>query len=103
MSGTDLHEQPDNSSLSLQREGMDLLLVHSQGQHYLYLNRCPHADASLDPMGGSVCSEDGALLTCQRHAAQFLAHTGECVAGPCLGESLTPVPFTLIDGELYLD
>jgi len=103
MDATDLQQLSDNSSLSLQREGRELLLVRSGGTYYLYENRCPHADASLDPMGGSVCSEDGTLLSCQRHAAQFLAHTGECVAGPCLGEYLQPVPFTLIGGELYLD
>jgi nitrite reductase/ring-hydroxylating ferredoxin subunit len=43
------------------------------------------------------------LFQCQRHAAQFLPATGECVAGPCLGENLTAMPFTLSGGDIYLD
>jgi nitrite reductase/ring-hydroxylating ferredoxin subunit len=54
-------------------------------------------------MGGSVASADGQLIHCQRHAAVFLASTGECVGGPCQGESLDPVGFTLSNGDIYLD
>ena len=57
----------------------------------IFRNSCPHTRESLDPMGGSVASDDGQLIHCQRHAAVFLASTGECVGGPCQGESLDPV------------
>ena len=70
---------------------------------FLYRNSCPHTGETLDPMGGSVAGSDGLLLTCQRHAAQFITRSGECVGGPCQGEQLQAVPFTLSQGDLYLD
>lgn len=92
-----------NASQSVTVEGRDLILVHCDGQLLAYENLCPHANETLDPMGGSIRSEDGQLLRCQRHGAEFLAATGECVSGPCLGESLTPVAVIAVGDEVYLD
>jgi nitrite reductase/ring-hydroxylating ferredoxin subunit len=83
--------------------GRQLLVVNVQGDFFVFENRCPHTQETLDPMGGSVASDDGLLLQCQRHAAQFIAKTGECVGGPCLGEQLEPVAFTQAPEALYLD
>ncbi len=94
---------PDNSTRSVTLEGRNLLLVRHQGELYLYDNLCPHAQENLDPMGGSVSSDSGDLIHCQHHGAEFLVKTGECVSGPCLGEYLTPVPFTAVGGHIYLD
>jgi nitrite reductase/ring-hydroxylating ferredoxin subunit len=93
----------DNASASVQVGSRPLLVVRKAGELFLYENRCPHAGTALDPMGGSVAAADGLLLVCQHHGAEFLSHNGECVAGPCLGESLQPVPFTLAGGDIYLD
>lgn len=93
----------DNSTSSIEFEGRNLLLVQRSGELFIYDNRCPHTSETLDPMGGSVASTDGLLLTCQRHAAEFISATGECVGGPCLGEQLAAVPFTLSGGDIYLD
>jgi nitrite reductase/ring-hydroxylating ferredoxin subunit len=93
----------DNSSRSIQADYLALLVVKRAGQLFLYENKCPHTQDTLDPMGGSVASADGLLIHCQRHAAEFITDTGECVAGPCLGESLSPVAFTLSNGDIYLD
>jgi nitrite reductase/ring-hydroxylating ferredoxin subunit len=94
---------PDNSTRSVQCGHMGLLVVRRAGQLFLYENRCPHTRETLDPAGGSLASGDGLLIECQRHAAQFIADTGECVAGPCLGEKLQAIPYTLSDGTIYLD
>ncbi len=93
----------DNSSASVTADFRQLLLVRRGGELFVYENRCPHTQETLDPMGGSIAGDGALLITCQRHAAEFLSHTGECVAGPCQGEFLTPVPFTLSDGDIYLD
>lgn len=94
---------PDNTSRSVTLDGRDLILARSGGTAYLYENRCPHTNETLDPMGGSVSDDSGTLLRCQRHGAEFLAATGECVAGPCLGEELTAVSFTAVGDDIYLD
>ena len=93
----------DNMSTSVTVEGRAFLLLRHQGELRLYENSCPHTGDTLDPMGGSSLEAEGSLITCQRHGAQFLSETGECIAGPCRGEWLTPVPFTAVGGEIYLD
>jgi nitrite reductase/ring-hydroxylating ferredoxin subunit len=92
-----------NGSYAVAIDGRSLLVIKHGDEYRAFENRCPHTGDTLDPMGGSVASEDGLLLECQRHAAQFIATTGECVGGPCLGESLTPVPVLVSQGALYLD
>lgn len=94
---------PKNSSRSVTLEGRDLIIVNRADELFLYENNCPHANETLDPMGGSVSDADGELIRCQRHGAEFLAATGECVSGPCLGEHLTPVAFTAVGPDIYLD
>ena len=43
---------------------------------------------------------DGSLIQCATHGALFDIDSGRCIAGPCLGEHLVPVPFELRDGML---
>jgi nitrite reductase/ring-hydroxylating ferredoxin subunit len=94
---------PENSSCSVTLEGRSLVLVNRRGELFLYENNCPHASESLDPLGGSLSNESGDLIRCQRHGAEFLADSGECVAGPCIGERLQPVAFTAAGEHIYLD
>jgi nitrite reductase/ring-hydroxylating ferredoxin subunit len=98
-----LGDFPDNSTCSIQSGELAVLVVRRAGRLFLYENRCPHTRETLDPAGGSLAAADGFLIECQRHAAQFIADTGECVAGPCLGENLQVIPFTLSDETIYLD
>jgi len=98
-----LEEFPDNGTRSVQAGTLALLVVRRAGRLFVYENRCPHTRDTLDPEGGSLATGAGLLIECQRHAAQFITDTGECVAGPCQGESLTAVAFSLRDGAIYLD
>ena len=92
-----------NTSVSVTIDGRDLILADRGGTVHAYDNACPHTGETLDPMGGSVSEAGGALLRCQRHAAEFDAATGVCVGGPCIGERLTPVAITMVGGDVYLD
>ncbi|MEE4108362.1 MAG: Rieske 2Fe-2S domain-containing protein [Halieaceae bacterium] len=92
-----------NTSMSVTIDGRDLILADRDGAVFAYDNACPHTGETLDPMGGSVSEAGGALLRCQRHAAEFDVATGECVGGPCIGERLTPVAVTVVGREIYLD
>ena len=98
-----LDDFPDNSAHGIHSGGQALLVVRLGGELYVYENLCPHTRETLDPQGGSLATSGGLLIQCQRHAAEFVAETGECVAGPCLGEALNPIPFTLSGGDIYLD
>ncbi|MFT4613058.1 MAG: nitrite reductase/ring-hydroxylating ferredoxin subunit [Bacteroidia bacterium] len=98
-----IEDFPDNSANGVEIEQRALLVVRRAGAVYVYQNLCPHTRETLDPTGGSVASDDGLLLRCQRHGAEFITETGDCVAGPCQGERLEPVAFTLSGTDIYLD
>ena len=45
----------------------------------------------------------GDRIVCAAHGALFEVDSGLCVQGPCLGDHLRPMPFTLTEaGELLL-
>lgn len=67
-----------------------------------YVNRCPHAGHQLSFFPDRFLTPDGQLILCQSHGALFDKGTGRCVGGPCVGESLTPVPVAVQDGEVRL-
>ena len=94
---------PDGTSCSLRAGQRQLLAVKRAGRLYVYENQCPHARETLDPMGGSVASGGGLILTCQRHGAEFLSDTGACVGGPCLGEALVGVNHRIEGDHIVID
>jgi nitrite reductase/ring-hydroxylating ferredoxin subunit len=67
-----------------------------------YVNRCPHAGHPLNLLPDRFLTPDGALLLCSSHGAMFEKLTGYCVAGPCAGRSLTPLPLQVRSGFVWL-
>jgi nitrite reductase/ring-hydroxylating ferredoxin subunit len=83
-----------------------------------YVNYCPHAGHPLNirpnrfltPAGslilccspGALCALDGGLSLCCSHGALFARDDGLCIAGPCLGQRLTPVPFEVFGDYVML-
>jgi nitrite reductase/ring-hydroxylating ferredoxin subunit len=78
------------------------LLVRVGEQAHAYLNRCPHAGRPLNFGPGPVLTADGELLQCHAHGALFEKHTGLCIAGPCVDDSLRRLPVTVVDEEIRL-
>jgi len=67
-----------------------------------YVNRCPHAGHPLDLLPQRFLTPDGALILCASHGALFEKASGQCVAGPCVGRGLTPVPLEVRSGLVLL-
>jgi len=67
-----------------------------------YVNRCPHAGHALNLRPHRFLTPDGALIICASHGALFEREDGLCVAGPCAGRTLTPLPVELLDGYVLL-
>jgi len=67
-----------------------------------YVNRCPHAGHPLNLLPQRFLTADGALIVCASHGALFEKATGYCVAGPCVGRSLTPVALEVRCGFVLL-
>lgn len=84
--------------------GADSLFgLRHQGQVRLYRNRCPHLDVPLPYRKDRYLSADGQRIICYAHGAQFLADSGECVYGPCLGQHLSAVAWQERDGWLWVE
>lgn len=60
------------------------------GRLVAYANLCRHLAVPLDLHDGNVMDDHGGKLVCHRHGAIFEPATGECIAGPCEGQSLYP-------------
>jgi nitrite reductase/ring-hydroxylating ferredoxin subunit len=78
------------------------LVVRAGAQLRGYVNRCPHAGHPLNLLPERFLTPDGTLLLCSSHGALFEKLTGYCVAGPCAGRTLTPLPLEVRDGFVML-
>lgn len=79
------------------------LILHRQGDSVrAWLNVCPHAGRRLDWAPGQFLKSKEGLLVCAAHGASFELVQGECVAGPCRGESLRTVAVEVRDGRVWL-
>lgn len=91
------------SSKGFQINGFSLFAVRRDGVIYVYRNRCPHLGIELEWNEDQFLDSDGALIQCATHGALFIIESGECVAGPCRGESLTPISHVIVAGEILVD
>ncbi|TLY51182.1 MAG: Rieske 2Fe-2S domain-containing protein [Gammaproteobacteria bacterium] len=78
-----------------------LVLTRHGTEVSAYVNVCPHAGRRLDWAPGQFLIEEG-LLICAAHGAGFTLATGECVYGPCRGESLMRVDVALDGADVQL-
>lgn len=61
-----------------------------------FVNRCPHAGHPLNLRPHRFLTPDRSLILCSSHGALFEKDAGLCVAGPCSGQRLRPVPLEVI-------
>jgi nitrite reductase/ring-hydroxylating ferredoxin subunit len=67
-----------------------------------YVNTCPHAGHPLNFRPDKFLTPDRNLILCASHGALFTRDEGLCIAGPCPGQSLTPVPIEVIGDFILL-
>lgn len=77
------------------------LIIHRSGASVrAWLNVCPHAGRRLDWAPGKFLKSKDGLLICAAHGASFELERGDCVAGPCRGDSLRAVAVEVRDGQV---
>jgi nitrite reductase/ring-hydroxylating ferredoxin subunit len=81
---------------------VDGFVVRRDGECFAYRNSCPHTGSPLDWVDHQFLDIEGALIQCAVHDARFLIDTGECVSGPCPGESLESLQIRVEGGKIYL-
>ncbi len=68
----------------------------------VYRNCCPHQKVFLEYYKDRFLSANGERIICSAHGAHFEPDTGLCIHGPCLGQSLQALPYSVLEGWLWL-
>jgi len=77
-------------------------VVRSGDTVHGYVNYCPHAGHPLNFKPHQFLTHDSSLILCSSHGALFEKQTGYCVAGPCAGKQLRPIPLEVESGFVML-
>lgn len=80
------------------KSAFSMFVIRKGRQVWGYLNICPHFSLPLNYRAGQFMNEDGSLIRCSMHFAEFRIEDGFCVAGAADGCHLDPVPLH-VDGE----
>jgi len=70
----------------------EIFVLRAGADVYGYCNVCPHQGTPLDWVPDRFVSAETGLILCATHGAMFRIEDGYCVAGPCAGQALQPVP-----------
>ena len=98
-----IHTMRDPEARGFSGDSYNILLIHKDGQYYAYRNSCPHIGIPLEWMPDEFLDKEQRLILCANHGAEFLIESGECIAGPCTGQSLTAIPLQIKDSVLYAE
>ena len=79
-----------------------LFAIRKDNEVHAYWNNCPHLGIPLNWMPERFHDLDGALIQCSSHGALFQIDSGECIAGPCIGDHLKPVKVRVADNKIYV-
>lgn len=78
-------------------------LVRRGNDVVAYRNLCPHARRPLNWFPEKFLDESDRVIVCTGHGAEFEIATGECLRGPCTGQSLEALPVRNKEGVIYVD
>lgn len=100
-----LSDLKDGEARTFRREGNPWWFAVRQGDRvYAYVDRCPHTNrTALAWRDGAYLDGPKRYIRCAAHNALFDIATGRGVAGPCLGDRLTPLPVSIDHGEVAVD
>ena len=79
-------------------DGRRIFVIRRGRRVWGYVNACPHQGVNLDWRPDVFLSVDRSAIQCSTHGARFRIEDGECLAGPCLGSALSPVPVAVAGG-----
>jgi len=84
--------------------GDNIFITQRDGCFYAYQNLCPHLQTELEFLENQFLDRDQEFIECSTHGALCLVETGECISGPCQGQSLEKVAIKVhSDGGIYLE
>ncbi len=81
----------------------NLFVVKKMQKVFVYRNHCPHLGLPLEWMPDQFLDNDKQYIQCATHGALFKINNGECISGPCLGQQLEAINFSLEDEQIVVD
>lgn len=93
---------PEGGARGFDLDRGNLFAVKRRGVIHLYLNRCPHLGLPLEWEPHQFLDAQGLYVKCANHGAFFVPETGECIQGPCLGDALWAVDYTIRDAKVVI-
>lgn len=76
--------------------------VKKNDQIYVYENSCPHLGIQLEWQADEFLDDQACLIQCSTHGALFKIEDGECLSGPCLGQSLIALDYTINNQQMVV-
>lgn len=97
------NEVTEGQSRGFELAGEKLFAVRKDGRLHAYRNRCPHRGIPLEWQPDQFLDVSASLIQCATHGALFLIDSGECVAGPCAGQSLEAIAIHEDDQAIWVE
>ena len=91
----------ENQAREFELDGQSIIVVNWRGNWLAYLNNCPHANWPLNIQPDVFFDSDKKFLQCSNHMALFDIESGECQAGPCVGDRLTAISIEVCEGQVF--
>ena len=97
-----IDEIPDAGARGFSLAQGKVFAVKNRQELFIYLNRCPHLGIPLEWEPHDFLDAEGRYIRCANHGAFFLPESGECIQGPCLGDSLWSIDYELVNGMITI-
>lgn len=97
-----IHDIEESQSKGFSSTKGPVFVVKKDNQLYVYANECPHLGVNLEFQEDEFLDQDGALIQCSTHGALFEIETGHCLTGPCQGDHLTAIDFSIVNDQIVL-
>jgi len=78
-------------------------VVFFEGEYYAYLNQCKHMPIELDYKPNEFMDDEKQWIVCSTHGAIYHPASGECISGPCRGETLQKLNVTELNDVLWIE
>ena len=93
---------PESGARGFDLPQASILAVKKSGRIFTYFNSCPHQQLPLEWKRHEFLDNEGNFLKCSNHGALFNIHDGLCIQGPCKGDTLESLPYTLENGSIMI-
>ena len=93
---------PENGSKGFECNGEKYFAVKKDNSIYIYKNSCPHIGVALEWVEDQFLDSSQSMIQCANHGALFVIESGACVAGPCIGQKLMAVKFSIQNDLIFL-